>query len=408
MKSHADVMLWTVHMRELMGAVTDIEERVRRYAGEVVGAGRLDVINAVARFGGGDRHAVFKVTYTAKSGGANDLVVRVSTASDAAELEQVAREAAVLRALEGSAAPRLLDVCDGRWFGTPAMCTEFIKGDYREIASATPAELEALGAVVGSVHARPVNGLAEHLRGPQTAAGYLDHWGELIAAYLPKLRQPLPRQVGPGVERALSLAARILNGPLRCAWPDAGERLVLLHGDVTPGNVLWADRPVLIDWEYARLGDPADDVAYIFGQHGLGASQRRAFWSGYRRCARQAALHRIVGRVRWWEPVILLGSALWWLDRWSARADVDDDADVDDAGAGGGGDPSAPKPQGYYLEQAVRRLERFETAVGRVQEKEVLREAGCCCCDRCRRRAGPGHRPPAGERGMGRGRQRHR
>ena len=343
--------------------MVDLEERVRRYACEVAGDGALDVIISIVRFGGGDRHAVFKVTYTARSGGTDDLVVRVSALSDAAECEQVAREAAVLGALEGSAAPRLFDACcDGRWFDTPVICTEFIAGDHRELASATRSELEALGAVVGSVHARPVRDLAGRLGGPRTGDGYLDQWSELIVGYLPKLRRPLPQRVGSGVERALSSVTSILGGPLPGAWPDAGEPLVLLHGDVTPGNVLWADRPVLIDWEYARLGDPADDVAYIFGQHDLSAWQRRAFWSGYRRCARQPALDRIEERARLWEPVILLGSALWWLERWSARADVDD---------AGGAAPSVPKPPGYYLEQAVRRLERFETAVGQVPEETV-------------------------------------
>ncbi len=332
----------------------DFEERVRRYAGEVVGGG-LGAIGSVARFGGGDRHAVFRVSRTAGCEGPAELVVRVSTLTGAAEREAVTREAAVLGALEGSGAPRLLDVrCDGHWFDAPVMCTEFIAGDHRELGSASGSELEALGAVVGSVHARPVGDLAGQLRGPRTAAGYLDQWGELVAGYLPKLRQPLPGQVGPGVERAVPAVRRILDGPLRGAWADAGEGLVLLHGDITPGNVLWADRPVLIDWEYARLGDPADDVAYIFGQHGLGGAQRRAFWSGYRRWVRQPALDRIAGRVRLWEPVILLGSALWWLERWSVRAGVDDL---------GGADPAVPKAQGYYLEQAVGRLERFESAV---------------------------------------------
>jgi aminoglycoside phosphotransferase (APT) family kinase protein len=333
--------------------VVDVEERVRRYASEVVHDGGFGVIGSVVRFGGGDRHAVFKVTWTAGSGGTGALVVRVSALSDAAEREQVAREAAVLTALEGSAAPRLLDVCcDGRWFDTPVMCTEFIEGDHRELASATSPELEALGAVVGSVHARPAAGLAGQLGGPPTAAGYLDQWGELVAGYLPRLRQPLPEQVGSAVERALPCVTRILDGPLRGAWADAGEPPVLLHGDITAGNILWTDRPVLIDWEYARLGDPADDVAYIFGQHGLGAEQRRAFWSGYRCWVPEPALDRIAGRSRWWEPVILLGSALWWLERWSARA--------------GGASPLVPKPPGYYLEQAVGRLARFETAAGQV------------------------------------------
>ena len=338
------------------GSAADVEERVRRYASQAAGAGALDVISSVVRFRGGDRHAVFRATGPGGPDGPRDLVVRVSAVSDTDERERVAREAAVLETLEGSAAPRLVDVsCDGRWFDAPVMCTEFIEGDRRELASATGSELEALGAVVGSVHARPAGDLAGRLGGPRTAAGYLDQWGELIAAYLPRLRRPLPLLVESGVERALPAVTRILAGPLRVAWPDADARLVLLHGDVTPGNVLWADRPVLIDWEYARLGDPADDVAYIFGQHGLAASQRQAFWSGYRRWGPPPALNRIAGRARLWEPVILLGSALWWLERWSARANVDD---------AGGCDPSVPKPQSYYLEQAVGRLDRFETAVG--------------------------------------------
>jgi NAD(P)-dependent dehydrogenase (short-subunit alcohol dehydrogenase family) len=114
----------------------DLEERVRRYAGEVVGDGDLDLITSVVRFGG-DRHAAFKVTHTAKPDRTDDVVVHVSALSGAAERAQVAREAAVLAALEGTAAPRLLDVCcEGRWFGTPAMCTEF------ERHGAIPAEIE--------------------------------------------------------------------------------------------------------------------------------------------------------------------------------------------------------------------------------------------------------------------------
>jgi Ser/Thr protein kinase RdoA (MazF antagonist) len=195
------------------------------------------------------------------------------------------------------------------------------RGRHRELASATRPELAALGAVVGSLHARTTDDLAGHLGDTRTGVGYLDQWCELIAGYLPRLRRPLPPPLDSRVERALSSVPRILDGPLRRAAADDGGRPALLHGDITPGNVLWADRPVLIDWEYARLGDPADDVAYIFGQHGLSP----------------------------------LGSALWWLERWSVRSDADD---------AGCADPSTPKPARYYLEQAARRLELLP-AVGR-------------------------------------------
>lgn len=158
------------------------------------------------------------------------------------------------------------------------MGTEFIEGDHCEIASATRSELEALGAAVGSVHARPVGDLAEHLRGPRTAVGYL---GPSVSCYFTATS---PRGTSCG---------RIAQ----CSSTGS-----------TPG---WGIR--LTKWPTSS-----------------------------------APLR---------EPVILLGSALWWLERWSARAGVDDL---------GGVDPSGPKPQSYYLKRAVRRLERFETAVGRV------------------------------------------
>jgi aminoglycoside phosphotransferase (APT) family kinase protein len=336
---------------------------VRRYACDVVGDSALKVVTSIARFEGGDRHAVFKVSYASGPNSTGHLVVRVSIRSDAAEREQVAREGAVLASLAGSAAPRLLDVsCDSRWLETPAMCTEFIEGSHRDFASVRRSELEALGTVVGSVHVRPVDDLAELFPGPQTVAGYLDQWSELIAGYLPKLRQPLPEPVGTRIIRGVPLATRALDVALRDACSGVGGRLVLLHGDVGPGNILWSDRPVLIDWEYARLGDPADDVAYIFGQHSLNPLQREAFWSGYRRWVEPPDLERTVERARLWEPVILLGSALWWLERWSARAEADD---------AGGVDASVPKPQSYYFEQAVRRLDRFETAVTRLARRST-------------------------------------
>ena len=60
------------------------------------------------------------------------------------------------------------------------------------------------------------------------------------------------------------------------------EMLALLHGDIASGNILWSPDPGLIDWEYTRLGDPADEIAYLFDQNGLTPPRRQAFWRGYR------------------------------------------------------------------------------------------------------------------------------
>jgi len=334
----------------------DIGERVQRYASDVVGESSLDKIASVARFEAGDRHEVYRVTYVDAAGGMHDLVVRVSTRDDIAERVRAEREAAVLEALHGIGAPRLYDFrTESRWFDTPTMCMQFIEGEHRELLSAAAGDVERLGAVVASVHNLPVTDLVERIPGPSSIAAYVDDWRELIVSYLPKLRDPLPRSVRPRVEHALGWVGSSLEGAVHADCFTTDERLALLHGDVGAGNILWSEQPMLIDWEYARLGDPADEVAYIFGQHGLSSSQREAFWSGYRRATTYPRLELVAERARWWEPVTLLGSALWWLERWSRRADADAADELD---------PSVTKPQTYYLDHVLVRLDRFDVAVG--------------------------------------------
>ena len=49
------------------------------------------------------------------------------------------------------------------------------------------------------------------------------------------------------------------------AAPGPPERMVLVHGDLGPGNVLHDGRRVtgLCDWELAHVGDPMEDLAWI-------------------------------------------------------------------------------------------------------------------------------------------------
>jgi aminoglycoside phosphotransferase (APT) family kinase protein len=327
---------------------------VRAYACAVAGC-PPDCAVSVARFEGGNRHQVYRVSHGDPAGASRDTVVRVATGSDPEEQAQAALEAAVLERLDGVGAPRLYDFrTESAWFETPAMCMEFIDGQSRVLLSAAPADVERLGAVVASVHNLPPHDLHAWLPGPATIADYVDTSLELHASYLPKLREPMPAGVRARVDRAFTWVAATAGAARRAE--GAGDRLVLLHGDVGPGNILWAPEPVLIDWEYARLGDPADEIAYIFGQHGLGPRQRAAFWVGYQLTSDHPRIEQLIDRTAWWEPVALLGSAMWWLERWSRRADAD---------AAGAQDASTPKPERFYLDEALRRLDRFDAVVGK-------------------------------------------
>lgn len=93
-------------------------------------------------------------------------------------------------------------------------------------------------------------GLGEALRHPSSdpAADELAHWrGELARCQL----EPQP---------ALEAAAEWLSDSL----PTPAGRVVVVHGDFRPANVLISDGrvEVLLDWELAHLGDPLDDLGW--------------------------------------------------------------------------------------------------------------------------------------------------
>ena len=324
---------------------------VGAYVSEVVGC-PPGCITAVSRFHDGNRHAVHKVSYLTADGAVEDVVVRVSFDGAPADCAQAEREARVLRRVGGLAAPRLYDFrCTSPWFDTPIMCMEFLPGSAQELGAVTPEELERLGRVVAALHERPVDGLAAPLGATDDIPSYAESRLESILSGLAWVRAPLPVLIRDRLEAATGSLGTCWE-----VWRDAecfrtGETLALLHGDIGPGNVLWSPDPAMIDWEYTRLGDPADEIAYLFDQNGLTAPRREAFWRGYREGkSRQVHLAHVVHRVDWWERLTLFGSTLWWVERWVRRTQAD---------AAGAADPNVQRGQAYYFDHVTRRLDRL-------------------------------------------------
>jgi thiamine kinase len=56
---------------------------------------------------------------------------------------------------------------------------------------------------------------------------------------------------------------------------------VLCHNDLVCRNILEANGPVLIDWEFAAPGDPLFDLALVVQHHGLGNGLARVFLQAY-------------------------------------------------------------------------------------------------------------------------------
>jgi len=308
----------------------------------------------------GENHAVYKASYVDAHHQVRAVVVRIATSDRALDCAEAGREATALRKVQGFVAPLLHDFrCDSEWFGAPVMCMTFVGGVQRAPRDAQ--DFERLGRSVAWVHGLPTRDLAEWLPDEPTLLGYLGTRLAKIDERLPWIRDPLPAAVQDRLRRALAAMTDVVDEARRAESFQAEESLVLLHGDVAGGNIVWTPDPVLIDWEYARIGDPADEVAYVFAQHDCTPEQRTMFWRGYRQGRdRDHALDHVVDRSVRWEPITILGSAMFWAQPWSRRAEADADARTD---------PTAPKELAHYRKETIRRIERFEALLGRVQEQ---------------------------------------
>lgn len=331
---------------------------VQGYVSYAVGCSP-DRITAVSQFEDGNRHAVYKVSYLDATSAAQHVVVRVSYGGDAADHAHAEQEARVLELVGGVAAPLLYDYSGtSAWFDTPAMCMAFVPGDARELSSVSPADLVRLGSLVAWVHDRPVDDAAA---GPTAGdiASYAEDQLQSIMGLLRWVRDPLPAAIQARVTEVTDPLTRTLEAGRDAEGFRTAGPLALLHGDIGPGNILWGPDPVLIDWEYARLGDPADEIAYTFDQNGLDALQREAFSRGYReRIDDESRLAKITDRITWWEPLTLFGSALWWVERWVRRIEAD---------ASGNVDPVVPRQESYYRDRVVSRLARLDDHLSRLR-----------------------------------------
>jgi aminoglycoside phosphotransferase (APT) family kinase protein len=179
-----------------------------------------------------------------------ELVVRTDTGdgpfSDTALT--LAREAVVYRALQDSGIhiPRFYGYDDG----LGALAIGRVPGHEAwdgEVLDAVLAELAGL-------HALDVDAL--ELPGYGTSAREeLELWAQIARRRV--------RPASPVVELAFEL--------LQAHFPGEPARPVLVHGDAGPGNVLWdaGGLSALLDWEFAHIGDPHDDLAFLTVRAGL-------------------------------------------------------------------------------------------------------------------------------------------
>jgi len=168
--------------------------------------------------------------------------------------------------------------------GDGVLVTEWLPGNSRGLATITPEQAAALGRVVARIHARVT-----------APAGGYDGW-DAPAHDLGEYRH----------RRARDISARAGGpDPAVCPAPADDGPFCLVHGDVWGGNVIWrAGRPRLVDWEFHRVGDPVEDLAYAAAMDDMPQPLVEAMLAGY-------GAPQIAAAVRWWRPLLALDCAEW-------------------------------------------------------------------------------------------------
>ena len=207
-----------------------------------------------------------------------------------------------------------------RWFseglvrpGAGAYFLDWVEGEaigrrvvkHPELQAARETLPEALAAELAKIHTvtrASAPQLADLDRGqpsPRSPAAAALAFGRVMADGM--------KEPHPAVELALRWLADHAPG---------AEEETLVHGDFRTGNFLVTPQGLsaVLDWEFARFGDPMEDVGWLcmrdwrFGQLQLpagGLARRDRFYDAYARASGRAVDPR---KVHWWE---VMGNVRW-------------------------------------------------------------------------------------------------
>lgn len=255
---------------------------------------------------GGLNNSVF---FALDAGGLPRLTVR-----DVRNRARLGVEERALRQLSGvSGVPRLRSVLESH-----LLIHDFVPGASRPLASAGAMQLTALAGVLAAIHGHatatftiwpsiePRTGTRADCYRDRLQS--LDHFESYHAGLSPTLHRRVHELIECLERRPLSDAS----------WQ--GRTFTQLHGDLSAGNILWTGDAVwLLDWEYARQGDPAEELAYLLTEQELPCERWNMLRSAY---VAAGGLPGAWERLPAYLPLVTLDSALWWADYLRAR-DVD-------------------------------------------------------------------------------------
>lgn len=237
---------FTSHDTSIEHAVVEVDDDERRRLAEWLSglAGHPVEVVAASVIGGGFSRRMWRVTLR-EAGAERRVIVRIEQGGMFGT--DTATEVASMRALHGAghAVPAIEAVePTGAVLGEPFFVMEEVPG----VVRLDDAGLDDIIRSVAELHRVPVSVLDASGRTPeQVVADNIEGWRSMYRLHAPEL--PLVEQ-----------GADWLHAHLQ---PTGAS--VIVHGDAGPGNALFDPERGLttIDWEFAHVGDAAEDWAYL-------------------------------------------------------------------------------------------------------------------------------------------------
>lgn len=194
------------------------------------------------------------------------------------------------------------DALPERWL----LAHAHMPGEPAPVRDVSTAARERLGACIAWVHRHQRDGFMiwpslDVQRGTRA---------DLYHARLDTLRRYKAGQgLLPEVVVTLDRLARV-ELPTSAGWHET--QFFLCHGDLSIGNILWdGDEVHLIDWEFARDGDAAEDIAYLVAEQEVQPDLVAEIAEAY---VDAGGDPWAFARLPTWLPLVALDAALWWAD----------------------------------------------------------------------------------------------
>jgi aminoglycoside phosphotransferase (APT) family kinase protein len=165
----------------------------------------------------------------------------------------------------------------GERLGTKCIVMDHVEGTPLQLLLPDRIEVAAAGGIYLDVAAAlirtPLDSLPDGIERPADWDSYLDSAIDIYVRAEEEIADSSP-------------VVRYVAAWLRANRPPPVP-LALVHGDFQPGNILVAPGrpPVVIDWEFGRIGDPREDIGYYSGSplpNSLYTADPEAFLADYR------------------------------------------------------------------------------------------------------------------------------